>query len=494
MSSARARADSWLLVLGPGTKLDSLRPLFAALVPPGGSVELSSIRDLGELLALRAERARVLLDVESLPLEDVGIVRRFLTSSAGVELLLLGSDPSQRAARVLSIASPRVRWRNWPLDTDQLHELVLDAPASDRAAKPGPSFESSGPVPAPTPPALAPTSAPKETELGLIQRILAGESERAPPPGAARPSAAKPSDPEPDELFADEFPDEPPLPPSRPPPAPEELRAPSRPVSNDAHTSDASPGETQRAAGTPSWRTHLPPFYRLQIADLADIAQRLQLSFLTLSRADGNPSARNERLAQLEGEVFRLVQFARTLGFLVAPPTGGGQPFDLALLLREQMAGMAGEGPGAPSWQLRAREGLWVRSDKGLLTRAIDAMLALARACATGVEDARVQVEGISVSTADTPARLRVEILFPAGPLGEMRPEEIVEPYALRRRFSALGANALAAAEGILRGQKGALELSAPAPGMLLWSLELPGEPAPSAAAARQETAAGPFE
>ncbi len=246
----------------------------------------------------------------------------------------------------------------------------------------------------------------------------------------------------------------------------------------------------------PAWRARLPHFYRLQIADLADIAQRLQLSFLALNRADANanPAARNERLAQLEGEVFRLVQFARTLGYLVAPPTGGGQPVDLAQLLREQLAGLAGEGAGASSWQFRAREALWVRSDKGLLMRAIDAMLALPRACASAVDGPRVQVEALLLAPESAAPRVRVEILFPVGALADLRPEDILEPYSLRRRFSALGPNALAAAEGILRGQGGALELTAPAAGMLRWRMELPADPAQHPPATPRETAAGSFE
>src|SRR5688572_5781158 len=128
MLTARLRARPWLLVLGPGANLASIRPLFAALTSARGSAELVTIRDLAELLEIRTKCARVLLDADCLPLEDLGIVRRFLDRAPDVDLVLVTSDPSLRPARQL-LDRARVCWRSWPLDTDQLHQLVRELPA-----------------------------------------------------------------------------------------------------------------------------------------------------------------------------------------------------------------------------------------------------------------------------------------------------------------------------------------------------------------------------
>jgi hypothetical protein len=223
----------------------------------------------------------------------------------------------------------------------------------------------------------------------------------------------------------------------------------------------------------------MPAFYRAQIADLADIAQRLQLTALGLTREEseaeesgGAPS--RDRVRQMESEIWRLVQFARTLGYLVSPPTAGEQYIDLAVLLDELLTGMSAEGGTQPRFLHDGQERVHVRSDKGLLVRALDAVLQVARACATG-GDTLLATTSVRSTPAVRGGRAAViEVLFPAGPLADLRPQQILEPYALRRRLATIGPNALAAAEGILRGQGGALELDAPEADRLRWRVLLP--------------------
>ncbi len=450
MGEKTPRQLPWTLHLGPGERLASLRPLLAALAPAPDSPSSADVADLGDLLASPTRPQRLVVDVDRLPVEDLGILRRYMERAGSAEVVLLGEDPGQRTARML-LARPGVRWHTWPLDTEALASLV-------RA--PGGAEESE--------PAQREPLSPVEQEIDEIERILAGQVAAAAPdrdePARARsddrPASSRRTRPESDAPFAAE---------------PAVATAPDATIPAPG-AAPAAPLPAAEALAAP-WRARLPVFYRLQIADLADIAQRLQLSFLALSRSDADSAQRDERLGHLEGEVFRLIQFARTLGYLVAPPTAGGQTLDLGALLREQLAALAGERPPGPSIQIAVHEELWVRADKGLLARALDAVLALARACSSPADVVRVRAG--SSENGEDHGRVSVEISFPAGPLGDLRPEEIVQPYALRRRFAALGPNSLAAAEGILRGQGGALALAAPSPGELRWNLELPAERSP---------------
>src|SRR5207245_657680 len=82
-------------------------------------------------------------------------------------------------------------------------------------------------------------------------------------------------------------------------------------------------------------RARMPRWWRDQIADLADAAQRIDLGARALRAAAGDfdPEA-GKQLDALDGEVARLVQFARTLACLAAPPVRGEQTFDLAEMLQ----------------------------------------------------------------------------------------------------------------------------------------------------------------
>jgi len=204
-----------------------------------------------------------------------------------------------------------------------------------------------------------------------------------------------------------------------------------------------------------------PPYFKDQVADLADIAQRIQLSL------DGASDEKNvEGLGKVGQEVERLVQFTRTLGYLVAPPTPGTQTFDLSEMVEVFLAGVP-KTPESPRLLFRGGGELPVRSDRALLSQALDAFIFLAQSCAAKGEIVRLQTRAEGDSCA-------LSIQFPPGPLADFEPERILQPYGLRRAIPKLGPNALAAATGIIAGQGGRALLERSGQGRLGWLIELP--------------------
>jgi len=254
-------------------------------------------------------------------------------------------------------------------------------------------------------PRSAPTPAPRDDELEQIESILS--SDEPPPAAAARPVARPAPEPQPARL-------EPP-----------------------------------------------PPYFKDQVADLADIAQRIQLS---LDGASDEKSV--EGLGKVGQEVERLVQFTRTLGYLVAPPTPGSQTFDLSEMVEVFLAGVP-KTPESPRLLFRGGGELPVRSDRALLSQALDAFIFLAQSCAAKGEIVRLQTRAEGDSCA-------LSIQFPPGPLADFEPERILQPYGLRRAVPKLGPNALAAATGIIAGQGGRALLERSGQGRLGWLIELP--------------------
>jgi hypothetical protein len=184
-----------------------------------------------------------------------------------------------------------------------------------------------------------------------------------------------------------------------------------------------------------------PAWLKDQTADLADIVQGLDL------RARANHSH-----VGLEGELARLRQFTKTIGFVAAPPPPGSQEFDLATLVEEQLGDLAGDTPDAPRLLFRrSPEGTLIQADKLLVAMALEALLRTAVGCAGAGDVVRVSVD----TRIDAGPLARIE--FPAGPLSDMRPEDVLEPYALKSRLPQIGSNALAAAGGIAVGQGGDL-------------------------------------
>jgi len=429
-------APAWRVLIGPGERLECLEAVLAALSTR------ADVRGIGDLLELlggdpsdRAAQGCVVLDAQALPLEDVGLVRRFLAREPGFGVVLVGEDPRGSSVRALA-GEERVRWIFWPPTLEELAALVRDDPApAPRAGSREPRAvvraEPAAPEPAPEPD-TEPETEPPEAALGTpedlaeIEAILSGDAD---------------------------------------------LRA------------APAPGEDRGGASA----ERLPDYYRAQIADLADIAQRLELAVRSLHESAELWPGAMKQVADVDADVFRLVQFTRTLGYLAAPPATGVQEIDVRPLVEEMLAGFASGDAGEPRFLFRGDSELLVRSDKALLVQALDALFALARTCASGAPGGPGAAgEGVVRTSArraggdGAAADVLVEVRFPAGPLAGVAPEEIVRPYALRRVLPHIGANALAAARSILRGQGGDLTLSAPDPGQLVWRVRLPAAGAPA--------------
>ncbi len=125
------------ILLGPGTRLQQVGAVLRALAsrttvrgsaPPA---DFSELGDLEELLAPRFGSGRLLLDVDEFLPEDIGFVRRFLKRQPRWQVVLVGVDPNQPAARGL-LGDARVSWSRWAPDLEEL-ERFLD-PVADTSA------------------------------------------------------------------------------------------------------------------------------------------------------------------------------------------------------------------------------------------------------------------------------------------------------------------------------------------------------------------------
>ncbi len=311
--------------------------------------------------------------------------------------LVLVGDDATRRSMRSLLRGHNARYLPWPPDIEDLRALVG---ATGHAT---PSVRTSAPRTGGAP-------APADDELAQIESILAGsETPRA---GARR-----------------------------------------------AETADEAPPGPAQAAG--ARLEPPPPYFKDQVADLADIAQRIQLS------VDGAASGKaGETIERVGQEVERLVQFTRTLSYLVAPPTPGAQTFDLSEMVEVFLASTP-KVPESPRLLFRGGGELPVRSDRTLLSQALDAFVFLAQSCAAKGEIVRLQTRAEGDNCVLT-------IQFPPGPLAEFEPERILQPYGLRRTVPKLGPNALAAATGIVAGQGGRALLERSGQGRLGWIIELP--------------------
>jgi hypothetical protein len=253
-----------------------------------------------------------------------------------------------------------------------------------------------------------------------------------------------------------------------PPPAPARAAEPPESPAPGATNGDAAePGEN--GAGSP------PAWWRAQIADLADTAQRVELGVqaLRMVEPDSHEEVR-EHVDQLDAEVARLVQFARTLGFVASPPSRGDQVFDLGEAVQVFVTQLASRPESTPRCQFRVTEPTFVRSDRALLGQAFDAFFWLAGACSGKGDLIRAQV-----GRAGGAAEVKVE--FPSGPLERVDTTRILEPYGLRRILPDLGPNSLSAAGAIIVGQGGRVDLARGQNGGLVWSIALPVVEPPAA-------------
>jgi hypothetical protein len=245
-------------------------------------------------------------------------------------------------------------------------------------------------------------------------------------------------------------------------------------------TARAAAGDPAQAAEAPAHEPTnplaAPPWWRAQVADLADVAQRIDLALRRLAAAvpdvdEGEQPEAHERLRELEGDVARLMQFARTLGYVAAPPAAGTQRFDLGEIVHLFAANLASSGADAPRCQFKTSRGADVRSDKDLVSQALDAVFFLVRCTSRKGDLVRTQV---ALSEADGRGWVELSLDFPSGPLDGAPEAEIVGPYGLTDLFPDLGPNALSAAQGIVAGQGGSLTLVARGRGRLTWRLRLP--------------------
>lgn len=421
------------LAVGPGPR--ALR-LWAQL----GSAGLR-IADPLELFSVSATRA--ILDAQLLSPEDAGLLRRWLERGPH-ELVLFGEEGSRRVWKELCRA-PRVRFLDWPPDLLDLESLGAHTP------QPGNT---------PAEPTRSPALA--DPELAEVEAILGGhDSGRCEAAGAVAPESP-----------VDEPGSKAPLTPT----APGSAAADTREQTAEEFEFDLLPEELEQlaqaapaadapAASAPELVAP-PPYFKDQVADLADIAQRIELSLELVAEADERAG-----LAPLEDEVRRLVQFTRTLGYLVAPPGPGNQNIDLSELVEIFLSSAVSRADDAPRCLFRGGGVLPVRSDRTLLTQALDAFFFVAQSCAESGEIVRVQTT--RSGTPEQPMAL-ITIEFPAGRLSGVPPETILSPYGLRRILPTLGPNALAAATGIFAGQGGRALLERRGEGRLAWLLEVP--------------------
>lgn len=427
------RAAQGAVLLGPGARLGRLAGWLERL---GAGPPWRRLADLGALLG-PLDGARVLvLDLDELSLEDLGLPLRALARHPELELRLVGTDPGSSAARRL-LARPGAAWLPWPLDLEQL-ELLAPAPseAEERGGPRGPAPQprapergtAGGPGPAAAP------RAPAEDDIRRqVEDILgAGRPGGSRTLGATRAAAAL---------------TQPQLergPERGPEPGPEPARDPALPAA--------------------------APWFKDQVADLADVVQRAELGHAQLrAAAEGAVGGDlEERLARLGEEFARLVQFTRTLGYLVAPPAPGAQRIELGGQLEAQLRAMRAD-PGCPRFLFRAAGDAWVRSERALLTEAFDALLTLAQLCAGPEGTVRLEVRREGEAQV-----LETRIRFAPGPLSSLALERIQAPYGLRRVLPELGPNSLAAARGILEGQGGQVELLRLEDGDLEWRVRLP--------------------
>jgi len=459
------------LLFGPGERLARLHVLLKATSP---DLRARQLQDLDELASRRTDGGFLLVDADALPAEDVGYLRRFLARHESFRITLVGEDPSRRVARTL-LREPRVQWLGWPPDLEDLQAFAgppLPAFAGSSAAKRSPPFPENAPARASRRPApgAAPAAEAEEIPSGLDAGPGLDAGGEAEAEIAAAPAHS--SEDELDRIEAIlELPE--------PPPEPEE-RGPRKAVmpATAERTDEEGP----------------PPYFRDQVADLADLVQRIEGGLATIR--EGGPeapasTAEREGVDALSSDVARLVQFTRTLSYLASAPPRGSQRFDLAELVETLVSGMPKKGPTSPRWLVRSSGPLLVSSDRELLLQVFDALFYVAEKCSSRTDIVRVQ----AVESESELDLARVTIEFAAGPLAEIDPRRVLEPYGLRRVLPDLGPNALSAAVGIVRGQGGTLELGAPARGRLSWILGLPtvpGEtPAPAASERRSRPARG---
>lgn len=536
--------SDWVLLLGPGEDLERLAPLLEALESTRGfdrPLGIEVLDDLGQLFHELPARGRLVLHAAWLPLEDLGLVRRFLESSPAWELVLVGLDPGASVPRRLLRFSGS-RWFSDPLDLDQLDEL-LSEPSLVAQAGGNEAFEDddeedhdvdygdSDPL------STALNVALDEDELAAFREDppdadwtideSANDEDLAELEALARESGLGENrngghDPDfesdEDAVFDEEIERILSLPSMHEGTATTtrtagsqtaarglESQAPSLSTSDRSAPSDpfgallrdvAADGEPEletlddgdaesepdamaavavsapqgSAVAIESGFEPPAPYFKHQVADLADIALRIELA-LEMARERALQDGDAPALDDVEMEVQRLAQFTRTLGYLSAPPAAGRTRIALGQMV-EEMLSVVGNDDHSPRYLWRSDGLLYVRCDKTLMHHALEAVLYLVHHCAGAAGTVRVEGRETAAGHAP-PGQVELTLRFPPGPLTDLDPLSAVVPYALRSLLPKLGPNALAAASGILRGQGGELVLLT-AGDEWIWRLRLP--------------------
>lgn len=483
----RSGPAAWSVCLGPGNELEDLGPVLVHLsraVNNGVDVQITTLGDLAGLMTAFAGRGRLILQGDNFPDEDIGFVRRFLVNNPHWSLVLVGKDAGTRPARVI-LGMDRTRWLALPPDLDQMRELVrypsvpeppswerkeeesevapppppapatLVLPPQEQAPAPRSRVEPASPAAAPAPvrplspgtpvappEAAAPTQPPPQVPQ---------QPARAPAPAAAGPFAevlaAAPPDPLPTPLSADRT----------------LQHAPSEQVSPEPARADRAPttAPTEPPAGAGLDAGEM----RAQVAALADIAQRLELS---IESGEGTPPG----LGAPDAELARLRRFTHMLGHVTSPPGRGAESFDLGDLLEEKLAAAALSGPRSTRFLPKGERGLRVLADQGAVATALEALIDLARTCA--------RPNGVIKAPYRRGADGQCEVVldFPAGPLADADPARALRPGGVQQELPDLGPADLPAAAALIGGQGGTLRIEAGGDLRLRVLLELPAHDA----------------
>lgn len=498
MSSGTDRQKP-LILLGPGERVGPLAALLLSLAPR--TRRFADVAEIADLVGSEVSNAQLVLDADEISIEDLGYVRRFVANRPGVPISIVCDDPGSRVARALA-ALGGVRWLAWPPDLDAILALCGESTSSSPTSARERAEDARGSRNTAAEARRAPHEAPRiEPTMGFdddfdgprldtpseLRRAARADAKSA---AEARRGAELEADSErreasnelrrgvPDaemeaihailegSTLLEDREDRPSAPERDVDDKPSEIVAKPENVAQssnglDEHVASDDTHEALANAGPPAW-------WRAQVADLADAAQRLELGYEALCDADPDePEEVDENLRRLDSEVSRVVQFARTLGFLASPPSRGDQAFELGEYVQLSVAELASRGENAPRCQYRASDPVFVLSDRLVLRPAFDAFFFLPAACAQKGDLVRTEVK----RDGDL-AEVRIE--FPAGPLAEVDVATILEPYGVRRQLPDLGPNALAAAISIVAGQEGAAELSRLKNGRLAWRITLP--------------------
>lgn len=203
----------------------------------------------------------------------------------------------------------------------------------------------------------------------------------------------------------------------------------------------------------------------LHLSELADLAERAQLS---VAGKGGE--------AEAPPELARVSRLARALSFAAAPPALARAELELGPLVEDLLAALTLRGKRAPRFLYRGARGIRVRAARGPLTSALESALLLARSCAGAGEIVRVQL-----GFAEAARAAEVSVEFPAGPLAGADPSDPLSGAAASA-LAEVGPGDFAAAQAVVRGLGGSLDLTFPEAATARLQIALPAEAASPAA------------